>query len=218
MKKVLVSLLLGVSMVTMAGCGNANKGVTEEEIDSLEVGETIEVNGIYKEVFGDGYITVIMYSSYYDAYEEDNVVIKDYSKDGNEFELKEGVFYNIKFKKTQDGYPYDDYEIVEAKEIECTDRTKSVFKDLNKIYNKMSDLPEEATPSYEDVYFDLEEELNNLDVSDCGMKELQPYFDRAKEKLEKAIEYNILCDYNDYGADSLSEAEDEIDFIKECLY
>ena len=36
MKKVLISLLLGVSMVTMAGCGNANKEVADVNVEQNE--------------------------------------------------------------------------------------------------------------------------------------------------------------------------------------
>ena len=36
MKKVLISLLLGVSMVTMAGCGNADKEVVNTKVEQIE--------------------------------------------------------------------------------------------------------------------------------------------------------------------------------------
>ena len=214
MKKVLISLLLGVSMVTMAGCGNNSKEViTDEEFYAVEVGETIEVNGICGNLFGNEVIGIMGHCLDNDTYREYPMYIENY----DEIDLEQGHFYNVKAKKTQEGYE-DLYEVIKIKEIEHKDKTRNIFKDLNKIYNKIGDLPAIAMPSYEDKYFDLEEELNNLDVSDCGMEELQPYFDRAKEKLEEVMEYNILCDYNDDGTDSFIEAGDIIDFIKECLY
>lgn len=217
MKKVLISLLLGVSMVTMVGCGNANnanKGViTEEEIYMLEIGETMEVNGIYDDDYGT--INVMIHYLEDDTYEEDSLWIENC----DEKDLEDGYFYNVELKKTK-----TDYKIIKAKKIKCTGeargKAKDIFSDLDGVYDKLKELSVKVTSS-KDEYFDLKEELDSLDVSDCGIKELQPYFDRVKEMLEGAIKDN-LDDYSNHKEkdffDYFTELVDEMSFIEECLY
>ena len=171
MKKLLIALLLGTTLLCGCSKGEEEKIAIIKNPNQYEEIENEEYYRVYVKVEDGYYVNNFIYvSTYADGFEatrweDDSVVILLIEKGANGDIIRGGV------------------------QADIPKETKALFIELYRISEEIG-ASTIITPKEE--FYRLKKELNDLDISDCGFKDFQCYFNDAKDHYLEFLDSKIL--------------------------